>query len=228
MGDRATTDRVRAERAATLVEYVLLVAVLAVATTLGLRALESGAERSTENTAAKISSRSVPSVPHDDGSGPLVTTTTSTVPPTTAAPTTTAAPPPPPPTTTPTTAPPAPAATQVAVTWGTPATEIQYERWLFWQVKSKWKATVSLTLADNLTAPVANATATVRVEYHDGSRWRDAPPLSATTSSAGTLTFDSGMYGYDGTTALRFTVQSVTAQGLTWNQPAQQVEVTRP
>lgn len=218
MGHRV--DRVsRRERAATLVEYVLLVAVLALGTLAGISFMEDGAERATSNTAAKISTRSVPSVPTGGGGG--ITPTTTTTPPTTT--TTTTKPPAttttvkPTTTTTTTTQPPV-----VSTTWGATGKQTR---------SGEWKATAKLTVTRGSGQPVSGATVTVRVEYAvPFIGYVTSEELSATTTSAGSLTFESGWFpsgGWIPINSVRFTVISVTAPSSTWDGTQQSVVVNR-
>jgi Flp pilus assembly pilin Flp len=226
MGHR-DTPRIRHERAATLVEYVLLVALVALATLTGIGFLEDGAARATENTAAKISTRTIPTLPPGGGAA---TTTTMTPPPTTTTPpaTTTTRPP-----STTTTAPPAttttvrpPTTTQPSSTtaWGAPATNVEYT----WIIPVRWKATVPLTVRNHQSAPMANATVRVNVEVLTSNGWSSVNSLELTSNSSGQVSLDSGMQGYFSATEIRFTIESVTAPGLTWNAANPSITVARP
>ena len=53
--------RSRGERGATLVEYALLVALLAVTTIASLQLLQDGAENTAQSSADRISTRTIPS-----------------------------------------------------------------------------------------------------------------------------------------------------------------------
>ncbi len=200
----------RPERAATLVEYVLLVAVLALGTLVGISFMQDGAEQATSNTAAKISTRTVPSVPTGGGGGTLPTTTTTAPPATTTTVTPT--------TTTTTTTPPA----VVSTTWGATGKQTR---------SGEWKATANLTVTRGSGQPVSGATVTVRVEYAvPFLGYRTSEELSATTSSAGSLRFESGWFpsgGWIPINSVRFTVVSVTAPSATWDGTQQSVVVNR-
>ena len=226
MGHRDAPRHLRSERAASLVEYVLLVALVALATLAGLGALEGGAERATDNTAEKISRRTVPTVPEGGGGGgggggPVITTTTA---PTTT--TTTTAP-------TPTTT--TPPATTTSTTTTTTTTQPATSR-TAWGSTSKqtrsgeWKALANLTVTDGAGQPVSGATVVVKVEYRGWWGWSSASNLSATTSGPGSLTLDSGWYSSSGwfpIDEIRFTVVSVSKPGVTWDGVQPSVSVTR-
>jgi Flp pilus assembly pilin Flp len=230
MGHRVTPRR-RDERAATLVEYVLLAALFALATLGGISFLEDGAQRATENTAAKISTRTIPSVPPGSGGGggggggttstttptPTTTTTTAPAPTTTVKPTTTTTVKP---TTTTTAAP-----KVVSTTWGTPTTDVEYA-WIF---PVRWKASVPLSVRNSQSQPVANAVVSVTVEYRTGSgAWTSDGTQVDTTTATGQLSFVSSNYSVLSASEVRFTIDSVSAPGHTWQGGGASIIVTRP
>lgn len=197
MGHRSGPSRAT-ERAATLVEYVLLIAVLALGTLAGIAALEDGAERVSTNTAAKISTRTVPSVPtaSGGGGGGGGGSTTSTVPATT----TTQAP-------------------TVSARWGATTTQTR---------SGEWKALASLKVTDGSGKAVGGAAVVVKVEYRTWLGWGAGGNVSATTGSDGVVSVDSGWYptgGWFPIDELRVTVVSVAKPGATWDgvQPSASV-----
>lgn len=210
----------RSERGATLVEYALLVAVLALGSLAGLDALQTSAEAAFREQASEMSDP-----PAGGTSGTPTTAAPTTAPPTTAPPTTA------PPTTaapvTTTTVRPTtttsttttsttstttvPRATTATGTWGaTGAT----------RDGSRWTATATLTVTDDRGQAVHGAAVTVRVEYRvDGGSWQTGQPVSGATTSSGTLrvsTADLARSGRSAVTSIRYTVLTVDAAGLPW------------
>ena len=89
----------------------------------------------------------------------------------------------------------------------------------------------SVTILNDLDAPVAGATVVIGIEYRKGSNWSSAPDLTATTNATGTLLIDSGFYRSGGgqrADEIRFRVISVTAPGLTWQANSQVVSADDP
>jgi len=220
------------ERAASLVEYTLLVAILAVGTLGGLQAIAGGAEQATARTAGAISHRTVPTVPADGSTttvAPPATTTTmppttTTAPPattTTAKPTTTTTTPPTTTTTTTTTTTPATTAT---AKWGSASAQ---------KSGNQWRALATLTVSDSKSKPVSGAQVRVGVQYSQGGTWHDAPDLTAVTSSNGQINVDSGLYARAGNPSsrvdqIRFVVKSVVAPGLTYTSGAVSTTLDKP
>ncbi|MHB1138980.1 MAG: Flp family type IVb pilin [Microthrixaceae bacterium] len=200
----------RRERGATLVEYALLVAVLAVPTVGGIEYIRSGAERKVDSTAEGISTHTLPTVTTaPDGGGGGGATTSSSTPastaPTTAAPTTAA----------PTTAAPTTTAPPVSVTssWSTPTTSRTNSN-------TRWTASTRVTIKNAQNASVANATVVIKVEYRTArsGSWITDQTITMTTNSSGQATATpSKSYSISsGSTPpkardFRFTVVSVTA-----------------
>ena len=210
----------RTERGATLVEYALIVALVAVGTLGGIDAMQSGAQRATEQTASEISTRSVPSVPEPDGDGGGdATTTTTTQPPTTTTTTT------PTTTTTTTTTTTIPPASTMSASWGNATT--QTNGW------SNWKALATLTVRDNRSQAVSGATVRIGVQYYRDGRWRDASDIPGSTNSNGQVTIDSGWYARNGGSSnrvdqIRFVVESVSKSGLTYTSGGVTTTLSRP
>ena len=157
------------ERGATLVEYSLLVALLAVPTIGAAEMMQDGATTKVNSTAAGISTKTIPVVPTTAGGGG--STTTTTVAPTT---TTTAAP------TTTTTK-----ASGSASAWTAPtATSIGNKK------DKRWTVSPSVTVLDNLGAKVAGASVTVTVTYKGREgRWQRDSDVTSSTDANGNETF---------------------------------------
>lgn len=218
----------RGQRGATLVEYVLLVSVLALATLGGLSIIEDGAEQATESTAERISSRTIPEVPPGGGDGgggdppPTPTSSTTSTTSTTAAPTTTTTTAAPTTTTSTTTTTAAPAKT-LTVSWSDTSTQSRY---------GEWRATGSLRFTDEKGQNVSGASATVRAEYllfgypissgdvsSGASNWSGRASVESSWISTG---------GWIPVTQVRFTVVSASAPGRDWDQDQASTTVTRP
>jgi Flp pilus assembly pilin Flp len=201
----------RSERGASLVEYALLVAVLALGSLAGLDALQSSAAAAFREQASEMSD------PPAGGSSGTPTTAPTTAAPTTAAPVTTTTVRPTTTTsttttsTTSTTTTTVPRATTATGAWG--ATSATRDG-------SRWTASATLTVTDDRGQTVRGAAVTVRVEYRiDGGSWQTGQPASGATSSSGTLrvsTADLARSGRSAVTSIRYTVLTVDAAGLRW------------
>jgi Flp pilus assembly pilin Flp len=216
--DTSHMDRHRhprhAERGASLVEYALLVAVLALGTLAGLDALQSSASAAFREQAAEMSDPPAADVASNTPTtaapttAPPTTTPPTTAPPTTTRPTTTTTSTT---TTTTTTTTTVPKATTATGTWG--ATSATRDG-------NRWNASATLTVTDDRGQAVRGATASVKVEYRiDGGGWQTGQPVSGATSSSGTLqvsTADLARSGKSPVTSIRYTVTTVDAAGLRW------------
>ncbi len=172
---------------ATLVEYALLVAVFAVGTMAAVQFLQDSAERKTERTAEAISTRTIPELPDHDGGGGGGGGGGGA-----------------------TTAP--PQATTVDAAWTSTSRSTS---------GSNWRANADLTVRNNLGQPVSGAVVKVKVATKRGNNsWQNlSGTIDATTGSAGSLTFRSSWYAQSGGSRIdqvRFTVQSLSAPGLTY------------
>lgn len=219
---RSRGVRRRTERGATVVEYALIVAVLAVPSVAGIEALRDSAARATGDAAEEISSGyrpveqteepppSVPSTPDPTTTTPSPTAPSPTTAAPTTAPTTTGAPP----TTVAPTTTVAPVATAAAGEWGSATVE---------SLGPRWRAMVPVTVLDDLGGPVADASVTLRIEVLRGGTWRSSgPDLSAVTPANGSLVVETGELQRSGPPSsrvarVRISVVSLAAPGLDWS-----------
>jgi Flp pilus assembly pilin Flp len=207
----------RSERGATLVEYTLLVAVLALGSLAGLDALQSSAAAAFREQASEMSDPPAGGASGTPTTAAPTTAAPTTAPPTTAAPVTTTTVRPTTTTsttttsTTSTTTTTVPRATTATGSWG--ATSATRDG-------SRWTASATLTVTDDLRQSVRGAAVTVRVEYRvDGGSWQTGQPVSGSTGSSGTLqitTADLARSGRSPITSIRYTVLTVDAAGLRW------------
>jgi len=217
--------RRRGERGVSLVEYALLVALLAVPSIAGIQALQDGMGDASQGAADRISDPTIPIVPSTTTQPPPPTTNSTTS--TTSTTTTT--------TTTTTTIPPATTTTQPPTTTIPPPSQSVST---FGQVTTstasnptRWSAQTSVAIRNNANAPVPGATVVVGIEFRKGGTWSSGPNLTATTNATGTLLIDSGLYPSSGGSRadeIRFRVISVTAPGLTWQPNAQAPSALKP
>ena len=224
------------ERGATLVEYSLLVALLAVPTIGAAEMMQDGATTKVNSTAAGISTKTIPVVPTTAGGGgsTTTTTTTTTLPPTT---TTTT----PPPTTTTTVAP--TTTTTVAPTTTTTKASGSASSWTAPTATStgnkkdkRWTVSPSVRVLDNLGAKVAGASVTVTITYKDrDGRWQRDSDVTSSTDANGNVTFTpSQAFGtntdsnYKYASEVVFTITKVEKPGLTWNGSGSAVTVKNP
>jgi Flp pilus assembly pilin Flp len=204
----------RSERGATLVEYTLLVAVLALGSLAGLDALQSSAAAAFREQASEMSDPPASGTSGTPTTAPPTTAPPTTAPPTTAPPTTappTTAAPVTTTTTTSTTTTTVPRATTATGAWG--ATSATRDG-------SRWTAAATLTVTDDRGQAARGAAVAVRVEYRvDGGSWQTGQPVSGATTSSGTLrvtTADLARSGRSAVTSIRYTVLTVDAAGLRW------------
>lgn len=212
---RDRRDPARGERGATLVEYALIVAIVAVGLIGATDLLGAAAEAKFESAGEGISV--------SDGSTPTTAPTPTTTPTPTTAPTTV-------PggggggtTTTTSTVPEAdPVPTRSYSTWGPGSTQ---------QKGNTWSAQVPIVITDDLGQRVEGATVTVRVEYRDSTGWHTSTTQVKTTGANGALTFSSddlARTGKDPVTEIRFTVTSVESEGLQHRPTTPSTTVKKP
>lgn len=204
------------QRGATLVEYSMLVAFVAVACMSALDFLGVGAE-----TKFIRVNESVRTGEYDETAAPPAGGGST---PTTSAPTTTTAPAPT--TTTSTTAPSGPTTTTAPARTAS-ATLGSTDSWTtYWGYA--WTGSAVLTLRDAGGAPLAGATVTIRLQPDGGA----ASTVTVTTSANGTATIDVGLYSRYTSDPVRkvdvIVVDVDAGSGTTWDGAASQVTVTAP
>ena len=229
-GTTRRTSRPRRERGASLPEYALLVALLAVPSVAGIDALRSGAGDTAEGTADRISDPTIPTVPPTSSTAPPATTTTTTT----------------------TTMPPTTTTTHHdhdhhhdadddaaddhhdddgachAVDQLAELTEhldgVQPH-----SVGRRRPRSRSATNGApwSRARPSRSRSSTAR----GSDTWSTAPNLNGTTTSTGALLLDSGFYNSSGGSRvdeIRFQVTSVTKSGMTWQTNNTRVTASRP
>jgi Flp pilus assembly pilin Flp len=216
------------ERGAVLVEYMMLVGLMAIVAITGARVLGATTSRQFGAAAAGLASSDPGSSASPDTSPPATTPATTTpttvpvtTPPATTAPTTTV-----PMTTPPTTQP--PVASKGAVQLSTPTTSALYGYW--------W-GTSQMVVSDNLGAPVSGAHVTLTISaYTKGSNGRYSwvtTTGSETTDSDGAVSLLVGPYRSTTSTGdvaqVVVTVSSVTlSRGLAWDGNPASITVNSP
>lgn len=216
----------RTERAATLVEYALLVAVFVVPASAGLSFMRDSAKSKMGHVAEQVAkSPTTTTTEAGDGGGGGGSSTSTTAAPTSTTTTTT-------PTTTTTSTP--PTSTTVAKVAKTTAPTLTTsksgsggsKRW-----KSKrWKVDGSVKITDNTGAAVNGATVTFQVQEFDKyGNVTATTTVTATTSSSGNATLTvSNLTSSDRT--VKVTVTNVTGlpAGTTWNGSSTNAQANRP
>jgi Flp pilus assembly pilin Flp len=215
----------RNERAATLVEYALIVALVAIPSIAAVDFLADSARQEFSQSAGSVSrtgsSEEATTTSTPPSTAVPSTTTTTTPPASTTSTTTTSAPPPSttttvaPTTTSTTTTTAPPVATLVGGTFGAVTTSTS---------GSNWSATTTLTVRNNLGLPVAGAAVSVRVrtlevDNKGNQTWREST-VGGSTGSGGTATVSSGSLARTGNpkvTQVQFVLNGITAAGLSWD-----------
>lgn len=208
----------RPQRGATIVEYSLLVAILAVGTLGAISFVQDSAKAKTEHSAEHISTRTIPTPTTADDEGHLPTTTSTP-------PTTTTEPPPPPPPSSTTTEPPPPTPTSATANWTGTSKDTRRRNG-----NDEWRANATIQVTDDLGNPVSGATVSVRISFRRGTSWQNVSTLSETTGSAGSLTVQSGYYRTSGTSRadeIRFSITSVSTPGLNYTGGQPIISVVR-
>ena len=223
----------RTERAATLVEYALLVAVFVVPASAGLSFMRDSAKSKMGHVAEQVAkSPTTTTTEAGDGGGGGGSSTSTTAAPTstttTVRPTGGSASPP---TTTTSTPPTSTTVAKVAKTTAPTLTTSKSgsggsKRW-----KSKrWKVDGSVKITDNTGAAVNGATVTFQVQEFDKyGKVTATTTVTATTSSSGNATLTvSNLTSSDRT--VKVTVTNVTGlpAGTTWNGSSTNAQANRP
>ncbi len=178
--------RARSDRAATLVEYALLVAVLVIPVVEGLSFLQTGARTKMGHVAENVAQSPTTTIDDgsgSDGSGGGATPTSTTAAPTTTAPTTTIAP---------TTTTQKPTTTTTTTTTTTappkpiPATNDAATATAEKTSKSTWSATAATTVMTKDGKPVVGAKVTLEICTRQGNKssW-DCSSQQVTTDDSG-------------------------------------------
>lgn len=212
----------RTERAATLVEYALLVAVFVVPASAGLSFMRDSAKSKMGHVAEQVAkSPTTTTTEAGDGGGGGGSSTSTTAAPTSTTTTTTA-----PTTTTTTTAPPVTSPPRVAKTTAPTLTTSKSGS----GKKKRWQVDGSVKITDNTGAAVNGATVTFQVQEFDKyGNVTATTTVTATTSSSGNATLTvSNLTSSDRT--VKVTVTNVTGlpAGTTWNGSSTNAQANRP
>ena len=224
--NRTTTDRSSRlrtganERAATMVEYALIVALVLVPLGFGVQYLQGSADdqfHTVANGVARADLETATTVL--DGATTSTTaapTTTSTTTSTTTTSTTTTVKP----TTTTTTT--TPKATKSSSTMAQATATASS--------KSKWQADTTVTIKDNLGVPVVGATVTVSVRTLVNGAWITTSTQAVTGPGGAVSVTASNLNrtGKDTVDQVQFVVTGVSAAGLTWDGTGSNSTVSKP
>jgi len=211
----------RTERAATLVEYALLVAVFVVPASAGLSFMRDSAKSKMGHVATQVAkSPTTTTTEAGDGGGGGGSSTSTTAAPTSTTTTTT-------PTTTTTSTP--PTSTTVAKVAKTTAPTLTTSKSGSGGSK-RWKVDGSVKITDNTGAAVNGATVTFQVQEFDKyGNVTATTTVTATTISSGNATLTvSNLTSSDRT--VKVTVTNVTGlpAGTTWNGSSTNAQANRP
>ena len=211
----------RTERAATLVEYALLVAVFVVPASAGLSFMRDSAKSKMGHVATQVAKSPTTTTTEAGGGGGGGGSSTST----TAAPTSTTT------TTTPTTTTTStpPTSTTVAKVAKTTAPTLTTSKSGSGGSK-RWKVDGSVKITDNTGAAVNGATVTFQVQEFDKyGNVTATTTATATTDSSGNATLEVSKLTYSDET-VKVTVTNVTGlpAGTTWNGSSTNAQANRP
>ena len=212
--------RRRGERAATLVEYALLVAVFVVPASAGLSFMRDSAKSKMGHVAEQVAkSPTTTTTEAGDGGGGGGSSTSTTAAPTSTTTTT--------PTTTTTSTP--PTSTTVAKVAKTTAPTLTTSKSGSGGSK-RWKVDGSVKITDNTGAAVNGATVTFQVQEFDKyGNVTATTTATATTDSSGNATLEVSKLTYSDET-VKVTVTNVTGlpAGTTWNGSSTNAQANRP
>jgi len=241
--NRTTTDRSSRlrtganERAATMVEYALIVALVLVPLGFGVQYLQGSADdqfhtvangvaRADLETATTVLDGATTSTTAAPTTTSTTTSTTTTSTTTTVKPTTT--------TTTTTTIKPTTTTTSTTTTTTTPkatkSSSTMAQATATASSKSKWQADTTVTIKDNLGVPVVGATVTVSVRTLVNGAWITTSTQAVTGPGGAVSVTASNLNrtGKDTVDQVQFVVTGVSAAGLTWDGTGSNSTVSKP